>query len=64
MKEFRITWAYVPTSMNPTRVNFVVADNPNDARQVLVNHIERTEGRKMSIHSVEEAQVPPAGVVK
>jgi hypothetical protein len=64
MKEFRIVWAFVPTSQNPTRVSFVTAYSPENAQSILQDHIERTEGHLMSVLSIEVAPYIPRGQIK
>lgn len=64
MKEFRITWAFVPMRYNPTRVSFVTAASPQDAEGILKDHIERTEGQAMGVYTVDLAPLVPQGAVK
>jgi len=55
MNEYRITWAFVPMSQNPTRVNFIEAEDRIKAKVALVDKIERSEGRTLGIYTCEIA---------
>jgi hypothetical protein len=55
LPEYRLTWAFVPMSQNPTRVSFIRAANPVLAKLAVTRHIERTEGRILGFYTCEPA---------
>ena len=65
MKEYRIKWQQRPHVQHDVNVLFVEANNPEDAKEIARDHIERRFGIEwLSIHEVKEAAPMPAGRVK
>lgn len=63
MQEFRLDWAVCPTRYNPARVSFVEAEDPKHAEAVLIDHIERTEGVRISVWEIQPYTRPQGGRV-
>lgn len=55
LTEFRITWAFVPMTHNPTRVSYIRAASPDLAKIELRQQIERTEGRILGFYTCNPA---------
>ena len=53
MNEYRITWAYMPTSQNTTNVSFIEATDIDDAEDKLIDKIERTNGRMLGVYTCD-----------
>ena len=63
-KEFRVTWCQRPWNDHVVKVLFVEAVNPEDAKQIVKNHIERKHGiANFNVFEPTEPQPTPAGRV-
>jgi hypothetical protein len=61
MTEFRVRWAACPTSQNPTRVNFVEADDEATAKALLTDHVQRTHHHAHIVIFAAEPYTKPTG---
>lgn len=53
MNEYRITWAFTPMRQNPTRVNFIEAEDQLKAKAMLIDKIERSEGQTLGFYTCD-----------
>jgi hypothetical protein len=64
MTEYRVKWCQCPTSQHSSRLLFVEAASPEDAKTIAKDHIERTFGISwLVIWEANETVPMPAGRV-
>ncbi len=64
MDEYRVKWCQCPHVQHNTKVLFVKAASPDDAKAIARDHVERTTGIEwFSIQSVTPVQPVPEGTV-
>ena len=65
MIEYEVQWTPCPTAYNETRVIFIEAANPDDAKEIARDHIKRRHGIGGWIKFEIKESVPvPSGRVK
>ena len=65
LNEYKAIWQGQPHVRYPRQVSFVMAENEDNARLLIIDHIERAYGISMkTIHSITLYEKPTVGYVK